>query len=52
MLDDADTMVGSMFVVDAADRAAVEAFSAADPYRDVGLFQDVDIHAFRQVFPR
>ena len=52
MLDDAGNMVGSMFVVDAAERAAVDAFSAADPYREAGLFERVDIHAFRQVFPR
>ena len=52
MLDDTETMVGSMFVVDADDRAAVEAFSDADPYNEAGLFERVDIHSFRQVFPR
>ena len=52
LCDDADTMVGSMFVVDAVDRDAVESFSAADPYREAGLFEHVEIHKFRQVFPR
>lgn len=45
-------MLGSMFVVDAESRDIVESFSAADPYRKAGLFDEVDIHAFRQVFPR
>jgi hypothetical protein len=48
LLDEAGQMKGSMLVVEAADRAAVEAFSAADPYRQAGLFERVEIHAWRQ----
>jgi uncharacterized protein YciI len=48
LLDDAGDMKGSFFVIDAEDRAAVEAFNAADPYRVAGLFERVDIHAWRQ----
>lgn len=48
LLDDAGQMKGSLLVVEAADRAAVEAFSAADPYRKAGLFERVEIHAWRQ----
>jgi uncharacterized protein YciI len=45
-------MIGSMLVVDAEDRAQVEAFAASDPYRLAGLFDSVEIHPFRKVFPR
>jgi uncharacterized protein len=48
LLDDDGQMKGSMLVIEAADRAAVEAFSAADPYRQAGLFERVEIHAWRQ----
>lgn len=47
-----DGMIGSMLVVDADDRAQVDAFAASDPYRLAGLFDSVEIHPFRQVFPR
>ena len=47
-----DSMIGSMLVVNAEDRAQVEAFAASDPYRLAGLFESVEIHPFRKVFPR
>ncbi|HEV7385755.1 MAG TPA: YciI family protein [Phenylobacterium sp.] len=47
MLDADDDMAGSLFVVEAADRAAVEAFSAADPYQKAGVFGQVEIRGFR-----
>jgi uncharacterized protein YciI len=47
MLDADDGMAGSLFVVEAADRAAVEAFNAADPYRKAGVFGQVEIRGFR-----
>jgi len=37
--------------VEAADRAAAEAFAQADPYARAGLFERVDILAWRQVLP-
>ncbi len=46
-LDDEGRMAGSLFVIEAADRAAVEAFSAADPYVLVDLFERVDIRVWR-----
>jgi len=36
--DDAETPVGSMFVVDAADRAEAEAFNHADPFYKLGVW--------------
>jgi uncharacterized protein YciI len=41
-------MNGSLLVVDAPDAEAVEAFSAADPYRLAGLFERVEVRAWRQ----
>jgi hypothetical protein len=46
-LDDDGQMIGSMFVLEASDRGAVEAFSAADPYVLAGLFERVDIRIWR-----
>lgn len=47
LLDENGVMAGSLLVVDVADKAAAEAFSAADPYTLAGLWQRVDISAFR-----
>jgi len=47
MLDEADGMAGSLFVLDVAGRAAVKAFNAADPYQTAGLFERVEIRGFR-----
>ena len=52
LLGDDGAMQGSLFIVEADDRAAVERFSEADPYRRAGLFQRVEIRGFRSVFPR
>ena len=50
MLDDDEvTMVGSVIVMDAADREAADEFAAGDPYRQAGLFERVTIRAFKQV---
>jgi hypothetical protein len=47
LLDEADGMSGSMFVLEAPDRAAIAAFNAADPYQKAGLFEQVEIRGFR-----
>jgi uncharacterized protein YciI len=47
MLDAADGMAGSLFIIEAEDRVAVEAFTAADPYAKAGLFSQVEIRGFR-----
>lgn len=46
-LDDAGQMIGSMFILEAPDRAAVEAFTQADPYTAAGLFASVEIRPWR-----
>jgi len=48
---DATTMIGSIVVIEALNLEAAEAFAAADPYGQAGLFAQVNIHPFRQVVP-
>lgn len=50
--DDGSTMIGSLLVVEMPDRAAVDRFTAADPYAKAGLFQSVTVRPFRKVFPQ
>lgn len=45
--DDGSAMLGSLLVIEAADRAAVEAILAADPYAHAGLFESVTVRAWR-----
>ena len=45
--DDDDTPIGSMLVIEAADRAEIEALAAQDPYAKAGLFQSVDITVWK-----
>ncbi len=47
LLDDAGQMAGSMFIIEAPDKAAVEAFSAADPYRLANVFERVEVRSWK-----
>ena len=49
MLDPEGNPCGSLLVIEAADRAAAEAFAAADPYAKAGLFESTVIRPLRQV---
>ena len=49
-LDEAGQMAGSLLIIEAEDLAAAQAFSARDPYQLAGVFQSVDIRAFRATF--
>lgn len=51
LADDGVTVQGSLLVIEAADRAAAEAFAAGDPYAKAGLFASVTIKAFKKVLP-
>ena len=52
LLDEAgEKPVGSLLIIETADRNAAEAFAAADPYAKAGLFQSVTIRPFRKVLP-
>jgi hypothetical protein len=46
-LDDEGRPAGSMLIVEAQDRAAAAAFAAADPFAAIGLFERVEIRAWR-----
>ncbi|MBK5926556.1 YciI family protein [Rhodobaculum claviforme] len=48
-LDDAEGMIGSLIVLDVADRAAAEDWAAADPYARAGLFASVAVHRWNKV---
>ena len=41
------TMNGSLFIVEADDLAAAEAFVADDPYNQAGLFETIVVRPFR-----
>ncbi|MBO9545212.1 YciI family protein [Caulobacter sp.] len=47
LLDDAGSPIGSMLIVEAEDRAAVQAFVDNDPYTLAGLFESVSIDGWR-----
>ena len=45
--DDAGSPVGSLVVIEAENRAAIQTLSAQDPYAIAGLFQSVDIRPWK-----
>jgi uncharacterized protein YciI len=47
LLDENDQPIGSLLIVEADDRPAAEAFAAGDPYRREGVFERVEIRAWR-----
>jgi uncharacterized protein YciI len=49
--DDGQGMIGSVLVVDLADRAEVDKFITGDPYGQAGLFARVIARPFKKVFP-
>ncbi len=46
--DDGAGVVGSFFIVEAVDRAAVEGFQAADPLYQAGIWATVSVRAFNK----
>ena len=44
-------MVGSVFVFDVADRAALDAYLAADPYFTRPIFETIEIYESRWMVP-
>jgi uncharacterized protein YciI len=46
--DDGETPVGSIFVIDAASRAAVDSFTRSDPYHLNGVWERVSIHGYNK----
>lgn len=48
-LDEDGAMTGSMVVIEAETLAAAEAWAEADPFAKAGLFDRVDIKAWKRV---
>ncbi len=46
--DDGESPVGSLFVLEAKDRAAVDAFTRSDPYQVNRVWEQVDVHYFNK----
>jgi uncharacterized protein YciI len=44
--DDGEAVVGSFFLVDADDRAAVDVFQANDPLFAAGIWKSISVFAF------
>lgn len=44
--DDGETMKGSFFLIEAPDRATVEAFNRADPFHAADVWEEITITAF------
>jgi uncharacterized protein len=44
--DDGEKMIGSLFLIEAAGRAEVEAFNRADPFAAAGIWEKVSISRF------
>jgi uncharacterized protein len=44
--DDGKTSIGSLMVLDVADRAAAEKFNGADPFAKNGIWSKVEIRRF------
>lgn len=51
LAEDGATSTGSLIVIDCPDRTAAEEFAAGDPYARGGLFQSVEMRAWRKVLP-
>jgi len=46
--DDGETPVGSIFVIDAATRAAIDSFTRSDPYHLNGVWGRMKIHRYNK----
>ena len=50
--DDGQTMLGSLLVIDFADRAAALAWLAQEPFTRAGLYANAQLHAFTNLWPQ
>ena len=46
--EDRETPVGSLFVLEAPNRASIDAFTDSDPYRVNGVWEKVDVHYYNR----
>ena len=52
LADDGQRMVGSLLVIDFADRAAALAWLSAEPFTRAGLYAGSQVHLFRNLWPQ
>ena len=52
LADDGQTMLGSLLVIDFADRAAALAWLAQEPFTRAGLYGETKVLAFRNLWPQ
>ena len=45
---DGETPVGSLFVLEAENRGAIDAFTRSDPYHVNSVWQSVDVHYYNK----
>jgi len=50
--DDGSTMIGSLLAIAFADRAAALAWLAEEPFMKAGLYTEVRVHAFMNLWPQ
>lgn len=48
LADDNETMIGSLFLLEADSKEAVVAFNQADPFTKAGVWKTVSIHPFNK----
>lgn len=46
---DGDAMIGSLIILEVEDMAAAQSWADSDPYAKAGLFQSVDLIAWKKV---
>ena len=49
LLDEDGQMCGSLLILELPDRAAAEAWAEGDPYAQAGLFESVELTAWKRV---
>lgn len=49
LLDEVGEMIGSLVILDVADMAAARDWAASDPYAKAGLFESVELIAWKKV---
>ncbi len=52
MSDDGERPEGSVLILDFENREAADTFAAGDPYNKAGLFAEVSLRRWKQVFPK
>lgn len=52
LADDGQTMLGSLLVIDFADRAAALAWLQQEPFTRAGLYAQSQVHAYANLWPQ